>query len=387
MSEILIDDEFKLNKERLKILYGAKPTKKVPIPKVPPKKVSGPQKTKEQKFSKKICLSANYYKMDNNVSDFLNPMQTPGEQVVYNRLYRLSIGYQKNICRIGMGALAKSTNIKSSQKTIKRAVEGLIKKRHIKKFNTNKQGTLYQVFLPVEIKGVKNTIVKSTVVKNTIVNFTPSTVVKNTTHCSKNYYSGQKKSSLTSLDTNSYKPSFFPKDNLKTFKDNNRDVVVSFFNKKFENHQGTLSGETIEKLLKNHTPDKILAYINRISNNNSIRNPAGLLYKALNNNWELTPTKEEILNKETLIREKELNTQQEKDRIERIRFEKAKTEEEQLDKVFTTLPQKQQEKLKTKAIDVLRTEYPETSPQIFNSIVARETMIMIKVRDILKKRR
>lgn len=383
MAEILIDDEFKLNKDRLKILYGGKSTKKVSMPKTLSKRVvSTPQKIKEQKISTIINLSTNYYKMDNNVSDFLNPIQTPVEQVVYNRLYRLSIGYQKNVCRIGMGALAKATNIKSSQKTIKKAIGGLIKKGHIAKFDTNKKGTLYQLFLPYDIKGVKNTIVNSTMVKNTIVNSTPTTVVKNTTPCSKIYYSHP---NFTDDVKN-------PKDNIKTYlKDNNSNnnknayVVVNFFNKQFEKYQGTLSIETIEKLLKNHNIDKILAYINRISNNNSIRNPAGLLYKALNNNWELTPTKAEIINKEKLFNEKEFKTQQEKDRIERIIFEKAKTEEEHFNKIFNDLSEKQQEELKTKASKILRTEYPEISLQTFNSIINRKVMIMIKVREILKR--
>ncbi|MBA7491550.1 hypothetical protein ES702_02098 [subsurface metagenome] len=377
MVEALIDDEIKLNKERLKILYGAKPAKKISISKKPSKKISKPKKIKEQKISKTINLSSNYYKMDNNVSDFLNPTQTSTEQAVYNRLYRLAIGYQKNICRIGMGALARSINIKSSQKTIKKAIEGLIQKGHIKRFDTNKRGTLYQIFLPHEIKGIKNTIVNSTIVKNTIVNSTTSTVVKNTTQCSKKYYSQPIFSDNKKI----------PKDNLKTtYKDNNRDVVVNFFNKRFETYQGTLSIETVKKISENHNIDKILTYINRIPNDNSIRNPAGLLYKALNNNWELTLTKEEMLEKKRLHREREFKTQQGKERIERMKFEKAKAEEERLNKVFAILPKKQQKDLKAKAINVLKQEYLNISPRAFDFIIATKTMIMIKMREMLKKK-
>ncbi len=377
MDDILIDDQLELNKERLKILYGHKPTKKVSIHRTLPKKITKRRKHRSQVISKKIDISTNYYKMDNNVVDFLNPTQTLAEQTVYNRLYRLTVGYQKNTCRIGMGALAKLANIKSWQKTIKKALEGLVVKGHIKKFDTNNKGTLYQIFLPFEIKGVvKNTIVNSTIVKNTIVNSTISGVVKNTIGGSKKYYS---------------KPNFSddkkkPKDNLKTiYKDNNRDVVINFFNRRFNNHQKTLSIETVDELLKNHDLDKILTYINRIPNDSSIRNPAGLLCKALNNNWELSPTREEILKKTELDREKGHKDQQKRERIERIKFEKAKTEEEQFNKLFNSLPKGEQSKLRDKAVEKLRSEYSDVSPQIFDSVVATETMIMIKVRDMLEK--
>lgn len=386
MAKAIVDDELKLNKERLKILYGGKPTKKVPIPKIPLKKVSKPKGLKEEKIFKTINLSANYFKMDINVSDLLNSIQTLAEQAVYNRLYRLSVGYHKNICRIGMGALAKSINIKSSQKTVKRAIGGLIKKGHIKKFDTNKQGTLYQICLPLEIEGVKNTVVNSTIVKNTVVNSTPSTVVKNTTPCSKKYYSQQKITSLTPLNTDGSKKHFFPKYNLKIYINNNRDVVVNFFNQRFKDHQKTLSIKTTERLLENHNLDKIIAYINRIPNDGSIRNPAGLLYKALDNNWELAPTKEEVLEKEVLRSKKEIEAQQEKNRIERAKFERAKAEEKRLNRIFTNLSKRQQEQLRSKAIEILKCEYSSVSPQVFDSVVATETMIMIKMREILKQR-
>lgn len=384
MPDLLVDDELRLNKERLKILYGAKPKKRISIPKPPPKF----PKIDEQEISKTIDLPTKYYKMDNNVSDFLNPTQTLAEQAVYGRLYRLSIGYQKNICRIGMGALAKSINIKSSQKTVKRAIEGLIKKGHIKRFDTNKRGTLYQIFLPTEIKGVKNTIVNSTIVKNTIVNSTTPTVVKNTIPCSKKYYSQQKNISLTPLNTNSYKTPFFPKDIYKDiYKDNNREnnVVVNFFNQRFKEYQNTLTVKTINSLLEKYTLDKLLLYINRIPNDGSVRNPAGLLYKAIKNNWELTPTKEELIEKEKALKEGKFKAQQEKNKIERLNFEKTKAKEDQLNKLFNGLPKKEQNKLKDKAIEILRDEYPNIPPQTFNSIIATETMIMIKVWEILEK--
>ena len=69
-----------------------------------------------------------------------------------------------------------------------------------------------------------------------------------------------------------------------------------------------------------------------------------------------------------------------------MEFEKAKAEEGQLDKVLAILPKKQQEKLKDKAIKNLKQEYPNTSLRVFDSIIATRMMIMIKVREMLKKK-
>ncbi|MCL0030167.1 hypothetical protein M1M93_00505 [Thermodesulfovibrionales bacterium] len=70
----------------------------------------------------------------------------------------------------------------------------------------------------------------------------------------------------------------------------------------------------------------------------------------------------------------------------RILKRTAKAEEEQLNKVFASLPKKQQEKLKSKAIKNFKQEYSNISPRVFDSIIATRTMIMIKVREMLKKK-
>jgi len=166
--------------------------------------------TKSITTEERVDIKSNYHKFDNDVSDILASYQTPIEQVIYHRLYRLSYGYSKNTCQVGMGALAKACNISSSEKTVRKAIEGLIEKGHIAivdEHNNSKLGTKYRIFLPREINGierrtvVKNTVVDSSTVKNTtalstvvenatvnnttVLNTTPttvnSTVVKNTT--------------------------------------------------------------------------------------------------------------------------------------------------------------------------------------------------------------
>lgn len=176
-----------------------------------------------------------------------------------------------------------------------------------------------------------------------------------------------------------------PLKTLKTLKTTTGEnsVVVNFFNQKFKNQQNTLSSQTIDSLLQNHILEKILLYLNRIPSDNSIRNPAGLLYKALTNNWELTPTREEAKKRQKAIKDKEYKEQEEQDRKERLKLKEAQAEEERLNRIFAGLPKEQQDKLKVKAMETLKAEHKGTSPQILNIILNSETMLMAKVWDLL----
>jgi hypothetical protein len=116
-------------------------------------------------------IEANYYRVPNAVSDVLASLQSPTEQVVYHRLFRLAYGYRQNVCRVGMHALAKATNI-ASKKTIAKAITGLCEKGHIaiiQEAHNDVRGTWYRVFLPEEVE----TIQQNTRSKNTAVNSTP----------------------------------------------------------------------------------------------------------------------------------------------------------------------------------------------------------------------
>jgi hypothetical protein len=119
-----------------------------------------------------VTIESNYYKVPNDVSDILASQQTPAEQAVYHRLFRLSYGYNQNVCRVGMQTLAAATNI-ASKKTIAKALAGLVKKGHIaieQEASNDVRGTWYRVFLPHEIPMVRKlTRVKMTPVKSTAV--------------------------------------------------------------------------------------------------------------------------------------------------------------------------------------------------------------------------
>lgn len=171
------------------------PTKSIQTNILDTKSVQRDNVKKSITTEERVDIKSNYHKFDNDVSDILASYQTPIEQVIYHRLYRLSYGYSKNTCQVGMGALAKACNISSSEKTVRKAIGGLIEKGHIAivdEHNNSKLGTKYRIFLPREINGiesrsiVKNTVVDFTTVNNTTVSDTApttvsSTVVKNTT--------------------------------------------------------------------------------------------------------------------------------------------------------------------------------------------------------------
>ena len=105
------------------------------------------------KIRQGVQIETNYTKYDNNISNYLAPLQTVYEQVVYSRLYRLSWGYQRDACFIGYGGLTKGCGI--SKSSTRRAISGLVVKGHIEEIeginNKKLKGTIYRVRLPHEV--------------------------------------------------------------------------------------------------------------------------------------------------------------------------------------------------------------------------------------------
>lgn len=106
-----------------------------------------------------VEITSNYCRLDLDVSDQLAPRQTPAEQAIYNRLYRLSYGEGRNTCTVGTSRLVEATSIRSP-KTIAQAIKGLVGKGHIAILDNHhhnpKGGMTYRVFLPAEIDGIKS---------------------------------------------------------------------------------------------------------------------------------------------------------------------------------------------------------------------------------------
>ena len=83
--------------------------------------------------------------------------QKPFEEVVYNRMLRLSYENGRNYCRISYASVQESTSLRSKNAVIT-GIQGLIEKRHIVKLmndegkpDMNREGTLYRVLSPQEI--------------------------------------------------------------------------------------------------------------------------------------------------------------------------------------------------------------------------------------------
>ena len=101
-----------------------------------------------------IQVVTNYYRMDNEVSDRLASRQSPTEHMIYHRLNRLSYGFQKDTCEVSIRKLQSQLGL-GSDKTIQKAISGLIEKGHILKVGAKthdpKGGSSYRVLLPCDI--------------------------------------------------------------------------------------------------------------------------------------------------------------------------------------------------------------------------------------------
>ncbi len=85
------------------------------------------------------------------VFDQLLPLQSPVEQAVYLHLFRLSYGEGRNWCRAGKRDLMHRARL--SDRRLNVALDGLVRKGHVKPLHRNTKGTLYRVFLPSEVMG------------------------------------------------------------------------------------------------------------------------------------------------------------------------------------------------------------------------------------------
>lgn len=91
----------------------------------------------------------------------ISVLQKPFEEVIYNRMLRLSYENGRNFCRISYAALQETTSLRSKNAVIT-GIQGLIEKRHIikllndeGKLEMNREGTLYRVLSPTEaLRGV-----------------------------------------------------------------------------------------------------------------------------------------------------------------------------------------------------------------------------------------
>jgi hypothetical protein len=124
-----------------------------------------------------VDATKGYYPVFNDISDRLIPelQLDPYEQAVLQRLYRLSRGWKKEECEVGLGTLAKQCVMSRSQ--VQRSIAKLIEKDLIENLGSTrkggKEGNRYRVLagVPVEISRAaqQKTRTGETIVRETIL--------------------------------------------------------------------------------------------------------------------------------------------------------------------------------------------------------------------------
>lgn len=165
----------------------------------------------------------------------------------------------------------------------------------------------------------------------------------------------------------------------------NTELVIELFNKRFPHKRGTLIEDTVEKLIKEYSFDKVMLHISRISNDGAINNPAGLLRISLKKDWDLLPTREEIREQERKDKGEIEKEKREQEQKERERYLKEKEEEERLNKIFLSLSSEEQESLKENARQKIVAEHMEDSQEKTSKFFLIDIMVMIKVREIIRE--
>jgi hypothetical protein len=97
-----------------------------------------------------------HLRLPNSAVDGLYSILDPYEQAVFTQLYRLSHGYGKSTCKIGLPGLARRSNVgkTTTQATVNRLIgKGLIKKLEYEIGKNKEQGTTYWVSSPDSLPG------------------------------------------------------------------------------------------------------------------------------------------------------------------------------------------------------------------------------------------
>ncbi|MCA1568566.1 MAG: replication protein [Acidobacteria bacterium] len=109
-----------------------------------------------------------FYKKANEVADHIDRTLTPAESKVFEQLIRLSIGFNKEICRVRVSVLMERTGY-TSDKTVRAALRGLELKGRIKRLSARNSplGDEYKILAYSGSTGVPE--YRSTAAENTAV--------------------------------------------------------------------------------------------------------------------------------------------------------------------------------------------------------------------------
>lgn len=110
-------------------------------------KINMPRGMEEK--ARSIGPQTNFYRKPNNAADQLDRTLSPAQSKIYDHLFRLSIGFNKDICQVRISTLQERTGYRSD-KTIREAINGLIAKGLISKISTQNSplGDYYQITNP-----------------------------------------------------------------------------------------------------------------------------------------------------------------------------------------------------------------------------------------------
>jgi len=107
-------------------------------------------------------------RVPNTIIDSLLPTLEPAAALVYLRLYRLSRGYRKETCIVGLQKLATATN--TSERTVQRAIEDLERRRLISRegasFGGRTKGIQFRVRVPAAQDANLTTVANLTTLAN-----------------------------------------------------------------------------------------------------------------------------------------------------------------------------------------------------------------------------
>ena len=142
-----------------------------------------------------------FTKIPNLYLDKLTKLLDPTEQAIYLQLFRLSWGYGKDICNIGLPKLAERANVGKS--TAQAVVKRLIDKKLVEKIDWNigkgkDQGTIYRLPLPSNISEISRLPVNNSLLNNSSL-LNSNTIKEDEDHddeLNKDHH--QKKSTVTS---------------------------------------------------------------------------------------------------------------------------------------------------------------------------------------------
>jgi len=113
-----------------------------------------PNTTLSQNLWDALSDQNGHNKLPNAIVDQLCRHLTPNEQAIFNQLFRLSYGFGKDRCKIGLPKLAERSNM--SESAVQKAVKGLQAKGLILKEGADfgrgrEQGTLYSLPFPTRL--------------------------------------------------------------------------------------------------------------------------------------------------------------------------------------------------------------------------------------------